>query len=171
MLNSADYFILVVVILSAGIGLWRGLIKELFALVNWVVALFLAYSFYGPVAESLPIGEVSGAPWLKNVAAGGLIFVVTLICGGLLSAMLQGLVRISGLGGTDKTLGMVFGVLRGASVVMALVIILPAATPISGQQWWVESHLIPYFLESEDWARGLIETVSNWFNALMLGSK
>jgi membrane protein required for colicin V production len=56
------------------------------------------------------------------------------------------LVEKTGFSGTDRTLGAVFGILRGVLVV-ALVVILAALTPIPQDPWWKQSYLLPIFQE------------------------
>lgn len=166
MFNGADYLILSVVALSALIGLWRGFVKELFSLLNWVLAVALTYFFYHPLGLQLPIGEAA-TPWIRDVIAAILIFVCTLVAGGLLSSAATSLVKATGLSGTDRLLGFVFGLARAGSIVLMLLLFLPNVTPIEEQQWWLNSRLIPVFLEFENWALELNENVMAWFNNLL----
>jgi len=76
------------------------------------------------------------------------------------------LVSSTGLSGTDRTLGLVFGVFRGLLIVLALVIILPQAVPVGQDLWWTESALIPIFQGFESWGRnaaaGIKDFLTSW---------
>ncbi|MGD2019774.1 MAG: CvpA family protein, partial [Thiohalocapsa sp.] len=53
-------------------------------------------------------------------------------------------VEKTGLTGTDRLLGMVFGAGRGA-VVVALLVFLASLTPVVEDPWWAQSDLLPRF--------------------------
>jgi membrane protein required for colicin V production len=137
-----DYVIIGIIALSAIIGLARGLIREVLALGVWIAALLAAWFFYRPVAEQL-------TPWLSTPslrmgAAVVLIVLGVLIAGAIVGWMLSLLVEKTGLTGTDRLLGMVFGAGRGA-VVVALLVFLASLTPMIEDPWWSQSELLPRF--------------------------
>jgi membrane protein required for colicin V production len=137
-----DYVIIGIIALSSIIGLARGLIREVLALAIWITALLAAWFFYRPVSAHLQ-------PWLDTPslqmgAAVVLIVVVVLILGALLGWILSLLVEKTGLTGTDRLLGMVFGAGRGA-VVVALLVFLASLTPVTEDPWWSQSQLLPRF--------------------------
>jgi len=107
-LTGADIAILSVVMISSLIGIFRGFVKEVFSLVNWMLALSLAYFFCDQVGAALPLGE-GVSPTISRLAGGSLIFVCVLILGGLVSSLIHKLVKVTGLSGTDRTLGEIFG--------------------------------------------------------------
>ncbi|MBK1632739.1 colicin V production CvpA [Thiohalocapsa halophila] len=137
-----DYVIIGIIALSAIIGLARGLIREVLALGVWIAALLAAWVFYRPVADQL-------TPWLSTPslrmgAAVALIVVGVLIAGAIVGWLLSLLVEKTGLTGTDRLLGMVFGAGRGA-VVVALLVFLASLTPVIEDPWWSQSELLPRF--------------------------
>ncbi|NBC13470.1 MAG: CvpA family protein [Gammaproteobacteria bacterium] len=137
-----DYVIIGIIALSAIIGLARGLIREVLALGVWIAALLAAWVFYRPVADQL-------TPWLSTPslrmgAAVALIVVGVLIAGAIIGWLLSLLVEKTGLTGTDRLLGMVFGAGRGA-VVVALLVFLASLTPVIEDPWWSQSELLPRF--------------------------
>lgn len=164
-MTGADIAILSVVVISALIGLFRGFVKEVFSLLNWVAALILVYLFRDQVGALLPLGQ-SVSPLIRAVAGGAIIFVCTLVVGGLLSALINKLVKATGLSGTDRTLGVVFGLLRGSIIILALLIILPSVSPVAEQPWWQTSQLIPLFLNFEEWATTLMADIVIWANEI-----
>ncbi len=82
--------------------------------------------------------------------------------GGLINRILASLLKVTGLSGTDRLLGMVFGVFRGAIVILACLIIVPPLVAVNEELWWRESMLIPQFLMLEDWALQAFSDVSQW---------
>ncbi|MGB5734427.1 MAG: CvpA family protein, partial [Thiohalocapsa sp.] len=113
-----DYVIIGIIALSAIIGLARGLIREVIALAVWIVAAVAAWMFYVPLAEQL-------APWIATpsvrMAVAVLMLVIgVLIIGAIVAYLLSVLVEKTGLTGTDRLLGMVFGAGRGAVLVALL---------------------------------------------------
>jgi membrane protein required for colicin V production len=137
-----DFVIIGILALSAVIGLARGLIREVLSLTIWVVALFAAWTFHSPLADQL-------IPWLSTPSVRvGVAFVVVvfvvLILGAILGQILTTLVDKTGLTGTDRLLGVVFGAARGALLV-AVLVYLAALTPMPEDPWWKESRLIGHF--------------------------
>ena len=69
---------------------------------------------------------------------------------------------MSGLSAVNRILGMVFGLVRGFVVVMALLLLVPPIISIHKDLWWRESALIPGFLAFEDWARDTASELTAW---------
>jgi membrane protein required for colicin V production len=137
-----DFVIIGIIALSALIGFARGLIREVISLAVWGVALAAAWLFYQPVADAL--APWIGTPSLRLGSAVLLIVVGVLIAGALVAWLLSILIEKTGLSGTDRLLGVVFGGARGA-VLVALLVFLLALTPISEDPWWGQSKLIGQF--------------------------
>lgn len=141
-MNWADYFILGLIGLSMLVSLWRGFIKEALSLATWIVAFLVALSFSDLFADQL-------TPWIelpsaRAVAAFVGLFVIVLILGALVNFLAGQLVSKTGLGGTDRVLGSVFGVARGV-IIVAVVVLLAGVTPLPRDPWWQASQLMPHF--------------------------
>ena len=133
-----DLVILGIIVLSALISLIRGFVKESISLVTWIVAGVLAFRYFSPMAELLePFVE---APTIRNVAGFAILFVVTLIAGAIVNFIMSQLVSRTGLSGTDKALGVVFGAARGVLIV-TMVVLLASLTPMPEASWWQDSAL------------------------------
>ena len=135
-----DYILLAIVALSALIGLFRGFVKEALSLVVWGGAIWCAWKFGEPVAIALP--DFLSDPILKLWASRILVLIAVLIIGGMLTWLISFLLDRTGLTGTDRAVGMIFGLIRGA-VLAALVIIIMEAADFDQAAWWQESRLIP----------------------------
>ena len=147
----ADWAIVAVLGLSALISVVRGFVKEVVSLLIWVAAAVIASIFHDQLAVWM-VDWIS-TPSLRMLTAWILLFVAVLIVGGILNYLLGKLVEATGLSGTDRLLGLLFGLARGLIVLMVIVIILPSVLPVDQDLWWQESTLIPYFLQYEDWAK------------------
>ncbi len=145
-----DYIVLAIVGLSVLIGLWRGFLREVISLATWVAAFVVAFLFAEDV--SLYLVPYIGVPSARAVLAFGGLFLVTLIIGGLINTLIAQLVRSTGLSGTDRLIGFVFGGVRAAALV-AVLILLATLTPLPQDPWWRESVLIPYFEPLAVWLR------------------
>ncbi|WHI50035.1 CvpA family protein [Microbulbifer sp. MLAF003] len=160
-MNWADWTILAIVGISTLFGLSRGFVRETLSLLTWIAAFIVAMMFRDQLAPLL--SNLVDTPSLQVIAAFAILFFGTLLAGAVLNMMLSAFVEATGLSGTDRVLGMVFGLVRGAIVVMALLILAPALVPVEQDSWWSESVLIPHFLEFEDSARELAKSVKDFF--------
>ena len=158
-IGVADTGIVAIVAISGLISLIRGFVKEAMSLVIWVAAFVVAMTF-SEAASALLINFIELAS-LRQLAAWGGLFVGTLLVGAVVNFLLGKLVTSTGLGGTDRTLGLVFGVFRGLLVVLAIVIAMPKAIPVEQDPWWQESTLIPIFQSFEGWGREAATDIKN----------
>ena len=152
-MNWFDYAILGVIALSAGISLIRGFVREAFSLAVWVLALWVAWTFFRDLAPML--GRWIATPSVQLGLAFAGLLIATLIVGGLVNYLLIQLVQVTGLSGSDRLIGMVFGVARGAVLVCVLVL-LAGLTPFPQDPWWQDSVLVPYFEELALWMKDLL---------------
>jgi membrane protein required for colicin V production len=148
-----DYAIIGLVFISLFIGFLRGFVKEAFSLVIWMLGIWVGLSFSrefsGFLAQSISY------PSARIAASFAILFVMTLIVGGLVSFLLGVLVNKTGLTGTDRFAGMIFGIVRGL-VVVSIIVMLAGLTPLPEDSWWKESKLIPPFQSLALWLRDQI---------------
>jgi membrane protein required for colicin V production len=131
-----DWALLVVLLLSIVIGLFRGLVFELMSLAGWIVAYFAAVWFAPEVAPYIPVGTQGSA--LNHSAALLLCFVAALIVWGLMSRLVRMMVSATPLKLIDRVLGAAFGVLRGMVLLLAVATIV-ALTPAARSPAWQHS--------------------------------
>jgi len=162
---SVDLGIVGIIVVSALISLIRGFVKEAMSLVIWVIAFAVAMNFQEPLAEHLV--SFIGLASIRQLVAWGGLFVGTLLLGSMANFLLGKLVSSTGLSGTDRTLGLVFGIFRGLLIVLALVIILPQAVPVDQDPWWIESSLIPILQGFETWGRDVMAAITSFLTSWM----
>jgi len=148
-----DLAFLAVILISALIGLARGLIREILSLVVWMVALGLAWLYHKDVAELLTaqIAQPSARLGVAFVA----IVLVVLILGAILGSVLSVGIRKAHLGAIDGALGFAFGAARGALLV-AMAVYLASLTPMPDESWWQDSKTIAQFQAMADWVLSLV---------------
>ena len=145
-----DFAIIGLVFVSLIIGLVRGFIKEAFSLVTWILGIWVGLSFSREFSGFLE--QSISYPSARIAAAFAILFVMTLVLGGLISFLLGVLVNKTGLTGTDRFAGMIFGIVRGM-VVVSILVMLAGLTPMPEDSWWKESKLIPPFQTLAIWLR------------------
>lgn len=151
MLSWVDIVLLAILVLSTVVGLWRGFISEVMSLVVWVAAFWLAFA-YGESVSALFAAHVDSAA-ARLLLGYALLFLAALMVGGLATWLMGKLVQSTGLSGTDRMLGLGFGLLRGVALGCVLVLVL-GFTPMPQDDWWQESRLLPGFQRGAEWMRG-----------------
>jgi membrane protein required for colicin V production len=165
MFNWADWVIIAILTISSLISLKRGFVKEALSLAIWVIAFAVA-SWFSPKLSPLLIPYLD-TPSLRQMAAFAGLFVVTLIVGAAVNYLLSTLIKATGLSGTDKMLGVLFGLLRGLIIIMVLVLYIPKMVPVNEDVWWQESAMIPQFLAFEDRFKELSASVYGLIKGLI----
>jgi membrane protein required for colicin V production len=149
-MNWVDYTILAVIGISVVISLWRGFTKEALSLAGWLIAVWVGLSFADNMQVLLE-SQIS-VPSLRLVIAFAILFIATLFLAGLVNHLAVQVIKKTGLSGTDRMIGIFFGVARGCLVV-AVLVLLGGLTPIPQDPWWHESQLLHYFQDMAIWIR------------------
>ena len=143
-MNWADIAILTIIGISALISLFRGFVREVLSLLAWVVAFWIAFTFTGQ-ASNLLLEYVSPAT-ARYMLAFIALFIVSLLVTGIVNHLIGKLIDKTGLSGTDRMLGVIFGVIRGVAIVGVLAF-LAGLTPVPRDTWWRESVFMQHFQE------------------------
>lgn len=141
---ALDWVFVAVLLASMLIGAWRGLVFEVLSVMGWVVSFFVAQWFAADVAQWLPMGE--SADSLRYAAGFVVVFVGSVFACGFLAWLGKKLVEAIGLRPADRTLGAVFGVLRGLVLLLAVAVVA-GLTPLHEALWWQESKGAPVLSE------------------------
>lgn len=154
-----DITILVIIGISTLISLTRGFVKEALSLAIWIAAFFIAKFFYLDLATLFTgINDTM----LRNAAAVAVLFIATLIVGSVVNYLIGRLVESTGLTGTDRLLGGIFGALRGILIVAAILFFMDSFTGLADETWWEESELIPHFGIVIQWFFEFLESSSSF---------
>ncbi len=143
-----DIAILAIILISLSIGLARGFIREILSLFSWLGALWIAYTHAVTGAGYLE-NYITQLPFRVVIAFSG-IFIASLILFSLVSHLLYRLLAVTGISGVDRSLGLLFGFLRGV-VIVALLIVVAAFMGFTVKPWWQESLLTDYFNPVIEW--------------------
>jgi len=150
-MNWVDIAILAVVGVSTLISLQRGFVKEAMSLATWVAAFTIARLLSNSL--SMLLADVISTPSTRSAASFALLFIATLVVGAMVSHLVKEVVRATGLSGTDRLLGMVFGFTRGTLIVLVVIGVFHWFDFFSKDTWWQDSVLIPHVMVLEDWTR------------------
>lgn len=170
MLTAFDIAVGILVLISALLATARGLTREVLSLVTWAgAAAFAAYMFfYQPqIAQEFVADEL----W-ANIATVVVSFIVALIVLHLLTMKIGDWITDSKLGPLDRTLGFVFGALRGILIAVVVVIFadwLVGENP-PGMQWYGEAQSLPTMRSLGDGLISLLpESLEEQVNDLIQG--
>ena len=131
-----DWLFLLGLLISIGLGVWRGFVYEVLSVLNWLLALVLAQWLGEDVGRMLPIDSQSES--LVYIAGFVLVFVVSVFIGGVVVWGLPKLIEQAGLRPVDRVLGGLFGLLRAVLLVLALAVLVQMSV-LKDQAWWRES--------------------------------
>ena len=150
-MTAVDIIVLAIIGVSVALGVFRGLVREVFALVAWVGAFLLSNLLAPEAAKLLPRGMASEE--IRLLVSYVVVFIVVLVGLSVLAILASKLVKVVGLGPADRAVGGVFGLARGVLVVMILVL-LAGLTSLPRQATWREAAL-----------RGPLETCGDYVKA------
>ena len=151
----ADFIVLGIIFISIVISLMRGFVREALSLTGWLTSLWIAMSFTSGMAELF--GNAIEDNTLRLLAAFVSLFILSLVVGSIINFFATNLIQRAGLTGIDRTIGSVFGFLRGILVVTILVMLL-GLTPMPQESWWDDSFFMFRF-----------EVIATWLTELLPG--
>lgn len=152
-MNVVDITIVVIILISLFVGLFRGFIREVLSLFSWIAALWIAYAY--AVAGAVYLQPYIDQTPLRVVTAFAGIFVVALILISILSYLIYRILSVAGISGVDRSLGMFFGLLRGIAIVAVLILAATFMNFVS-LPWWQGSLLVDYFNPVTDFIQSLL---------------
>jgi membrane protein required for colicin V production len=116
-----DGVALAVLVISAIMAFWRGFVREVLGIAAWIGAVVAAFAMR-PAAKPF-FDSFVDPPWLADGLAVGSVFLAVLVVLTLIVNVIATRVEDSALGGVDRSLGAVFGLARGAFLVVLAYII------------------------------------------------
>ena len=135
--NLFDVGVVVVLLVSAVFAYARGFVHEIFSIAGWIgaaAATFYGFPYVQPYARQFITMEI-----LADLAAGTLIFLFALVFLSIVTRSISSRVKDSALNALDRALGFLFGLLRGALIVVIAYIGFELLVPKKDQPEWVQS--------------------------------
>ncbi len=148
-MSGADHLFAIILLASGVLGYVRGFVREAIALLSWLVGLWLAWHYAHLIFPWL--GGALAEPGVRDWTARAiLLFLVLLVGAGIGSLTTYYLRRATGLAVTDRLIGALFGLLRGA-VVIGLLVLAGRAVDLDLEPWWDRTRSMP-----------VAEAIGNW---------
>ena len=170
-MNWVDIVIIGIIGISVIVSFFRGFLREALSLLIWVVAIWMAVMFYPDVEPMIP--ESWGLPPTVRMALSGAgILLGVLIIGGIITWALGSFLDKTGMSGTDRVVGVLFGGLRGVVLVALAIIVIGLGPALAEHSYWKESQLIPHFQPLADWGKekwnesGLQQKLNSYIDGL-----
>lgn len=130
-----DGILLVIMLLSAVLAMIRGFVREVLSIASWVAAAIAAYLLYGQV---LPlVKQYISQEYVALGVSVAAVFLVTLIIVSYITMRISDFVLDSRIGALDRTLGFVFGAVRGLLLVVVAMLFFNWFVPQETQPQWV----------------------------------
>jgi len=154
-INPADLTVVVVIVLSGLFAMARGFVREVLSLASWVGAALVTLWGFGvarPYTRTLIDSTL-----LADIVTGVALFICSLILFSMIGGGIASLVRGTGLNALDRTLGFLFGLVRGALIVAILWLGLGWAFKAEEHPVWLrEARVVPLVERLADFLRGLV---------------
>jgi membrane protein required for colicin V production len=142
-LSWVDLALGLLLLISIGIGLWRGLVFEVMSLAGWVVAYFAASPLAPVVVELLPEAMAASlSPAALHIVALVIAFFLVLLVWSLATRLVKALIHATPLSAVDRLGGAGFGALRGVFIALLLVLVI-GASPLAESGTWQASRAAP----------------------------
>ena len=150
-MNWVDFVIIGVIATSVIVSFFRGFLREALSLLVWGLAIYFSLVYYSALEPLLPSGY--GLPsTVRLVLSGVAILLGVLIVGGIFTWIIGTLFDKTGMSGTDRVVGILFGGLRGVILVVIIVLIV-SFLPFKNSSWWTQSTIVPHFSEMAEWVK------------------
>ncbi len=140
-MNEVDWVILAVLFFSTILGVSRGVVREILAIVGWVLGIFLALRFAPELAEKIPLPSVSIL--IRTVFAAVGIVVGTLFAIGIAGKVMSKLLAAASISFEDRAIGAVFGLARGIVIVCAVVFVTGMTGAVKTGYWRNSVLIVP----------------------------
>jgi membrane protein required for colicin V production len=152
--SLADIAVVAILAISALFAFWRGLVREVLSVAAWVGAGVATY-FGLPLLRPFTRQYIELAI-VADVVTGLAIFLVVLVICSIISHLLSRGVRASALGALDRSLGLLFGLARGALLVCVLFLLIDWWFPADQRPVWVtEAKSLPAVAKGADMLKSL----------------
>ncbi|MDH5765659.1 MAG: CvpA family protein [Gammaproteobacteria bacterium] len=161
-MTLVDFGIVLIVSTLLVLGLIWGFVKIALALGTWIAASVISFGFAPNLAATF-LQDIE-SPAMRLAIAMGVLFLLTIMLGALVSFLMRQLITKTGLTALDRVLGMVIGASLGLIVIVGLVFVA-GLTPVPTYEWWQASLLIERFEVLVIWLQGYLPSdVAKYFS-------
>ncbi len=143
-MGGFDWIIASIFLVSILVGIFRGFIKESLSLISWILAIWLAFNFCTQAGEFIHQYINIPAPKFREWAGFALVFIATLFLFSVITYIITKVFVRGPIKGVDRVLGLGFGALRGAAIVVALLVVAKGFG-MESSEWWQNSLHISKF--------------------------
>jgi len=143
-MGGFDLIIAAIFLISIIVGVMRGFIREALSIVSWIMAIWLGITFCDPAGDFIAQYFSIPADQFRTAAGFALVFISTLFAFSLLSYLISKLLVKGAVKGTDRVLGIGFGLARGGAIVVALFLVA-RGMGMENSDWWQNSKYLGYF--------------------------
>jgi membrane protein required for colicin V production len=153
--TGVDWIVLAAIALSAIVALWRGFVREVLSIVGWIGAI-LGTLYLFPIGQQLARKYIEW-PIVADIVAGVVLFVAILVALTMIASAIAKRVQQSSINALDRSLGFLFGLVRGAVVVCLIYLLYSRAVPPKEQHTLVrEARLASLVAIGADWLYMLV---------------
>jgi len=145
-IQALDIILVAIMIFSGLLAMLRGLTREMLSIMSWALAALvtlLAYSHFKGDVRS-----IIDTPMLADATLIAVVFLTSLIVFSLLTANVSERVLDSRVGAIDRTLGFVYGLVRGLILVVIAYLIVGQIVERQNMPKWVTQARSLYLIES-----------------------
>ena len=154
-MNYVDLAVIGIVLLSALFAVLRGFVREVLSVAGWIGAALVALYGFTPLRPHAR--ELLGPTLIADIALGTVLFLFALIVFSLITHAIAGRVRGSALSAVDRSLGLVFGIVRGGVLVCLAYLLLVWAVPAGDHPVMVrEARALPLVQRGAEWLTTLV---------------
>ena len=148
-----DIIVVVVVLISAMLAMVRGFVREVLSVASWVAAAAAAYLLHKQV---LPLVQpYFDSTMVATIVSAAAIFFVALIIASYITMKISDFVIDSRVGAIDRTLGFLFGALRGLLLMIVALWFFNFLVK-EPPRWVAEARTMPLLVSGGDWLIGLL---------------
>ena len=140
--SALDFLFGAIILISTGLAVYKGLVRELISLGALVLGFILAVLNYSRIGAWF--ADLTSSRSIADFLGFMIIFIGCLVLGGLAAFVAKRFVKMASLDWADRALGGVFGLLRGCALASIIVLAL-VAFPVR-ESWLAQSRLSPYLM-------------------------
>jgi membrane protein required for colicin V production len=140
-MNEIDWIIAGILLVSTILGLSRGVVREVFAISGWTVAIWVSMRFAPELAKIIPLPSLSLLVRMA-MAALGIVIIVLFTCG-MVSKLIGKLLKAGGVSFEDRAIGSIFGFVRGVVIVCACVFLAGMTSAVKTGYWRNSVLIVP----------------------------